>query len=128
MGGVNPTIQPAAASDRRGVTATIDLDRLRVHIDTGDHMLIKPLTEGRKPGDYGREWTWAYGGRAGTHPRDDYERAADAVVTFLTSDPALDDTARRYRVDHMGMSFEEETNEALARHRERKWRDTAPGT
>ncbi len=63
-----------------------------------------------------------------TSPRDDYEGAADAVVTFLTSDPALDDTACRYRIDHMGMSFEEETNEALARHRQQKRHDTAPGT
>src|SRR6266487_3378475 len=56
VGGVNPTIQPAAALDRRGVPATIDLDRLRVRIDTGDHTLITPVTKARKPGDYGQEW------------------------------------------------------------------------
>ncbi len=36
-------------------------------------MIIEPLTEGRKPCGYGREWTWGYGGQAGTFPRDDYE-------------------------------------------------------
>jgi len=126
VGGVNPTIQPAGALDRRGVPATIDLDRLRVRIDTGNHMLITPVTKACKPGDYGQSG----GGptaAALAHIRSTTAKARPTrLVEFLTSDPALDDTACRYRIAHMGMSFEEETNEALARHRKQKRHDAAP--
>ncbi len=46
MGGVNPTIQLAAALDRRGISVTVDLDRIRVHIHRREHMVIRPRTEG----------------------------------------------------------------------------------
>ncbi len=120
MGGVDPTIQLAAALDRRGVSVSIDFDRVRVHLREFKYIVIRPRTEGVKVHDYGREWSWTYGGEAGRHPRDDYEGAADAVEKFLRNLPALAETALLYRMDHMGMSFEEETQEALERARQKK--------
>ncbi len=55
MSGVNPTIQLAAALDRRGVTVSIDLDRVRIHLGEFKYIVIKPRTEGVKVHDYGRE-------------------------------------------------------------------------
>ncbi len=120
MGGVNPTIQLAAALDRRGVAVSIDFDRVRVHLGEFKYIVIRPRTEGVKVHDYGREWSWTYGGEAGRHPRDDYEGAANAVERFLRNLPGLAETALLYRMEHMGMSFEEETQEALDRARRKK--------
>ncbi len=120
MGGVNPTIQLAAALDRRGVTVSIDLDRVHVHIQGRERVIIQPRTEGLKTHDYGREWSWHYGGDAGRHPRDDYEGAAEAVEQFLRNMPGLAETALLYRMNHMGWSFEQETREALERAKRKK--------
>jgi hypothetical protein len=46
MGGVNPAIQLAAALDRRGIRVSLDLDRVRVHIQAQETMTIKPRTGG----------------------------------------------------------------------------------
>jgi hypothetical protein len=115
VGGVNPTIQLAAALDRRGITVSIDLDRIRVHIHGHEQMVIQPRTEGVKPHDYGREWFWKYGGDFGTHPRDDIEGMADAVLKFILDGYAFGGTTLRYRIDHMGMTFQQETQEVLDR-------------
>ncbi len=120
MGGVDPTIQLAAALDRRGVTVSIDFDRVRVHLGEFKYIVIRPRTKGVKLHDYGREWSWTYGGEAGRHARDDYEGAADAVEKFLRNLPGLAETALLYRMEHMGMSFKEETQEALDRARRKK--------
>ncbi len=120
MGGVNPTLQLAAALDRRGVTARVQYDRVRVWIENSDHMIIEPATKGRKPHEYGRYWWWEYGGNSGEHSRDDYEGAAEAVVKFLLADPALKDTRCVYRIANMGKSFQQETDALLERARRGK--------
>jgi hypothetical protein len=123
MGGVNPTIQLAAALDRRGITVSIYFDRVKVRFHGHERMVIRPRTEGVKPCDYGREWTWHYGGDAGRHPRDDYEGTADAVEQFLRKMPALAETALIYRMNHMGWTFEQETQEALEQARRKEESD-----
>jgi len=66
-------------------------------------MIIQPRTERVKPSDYGREWSWTYdGGDFRTHARNDFEGAAKAVLKFILTNHAFDDTALRYRIDHIG--------------------------
>jgi hypothetical protein len=127
VGGVNPVVQLAAALDRRGVTVSVDGDRVRVHLGGFTYIVIKPLTEGVAPHEYGREWCWQYGGGAGRHPVGDYEGAAEAIVKFLRGVPALAGSALIYRMDHMGMSWAEETQEALDRARAKQEAGGEPG-
>jgi hypothetical protein len=86
-------------------------------------MVIQPRTEAVKTHDYGREWTWHYGGDAGRHPRDDYEGAAEVVEQFLRNMPGLAETVLLYHTNHMGWSSERETQEALERARRKKESD-----
>ena len=116
MGGVNITIQLAAALDRRGVRVSIDLDRVVVHIDGRDKMVIKTQTRGE---NRWREWSWEYGQKMGEHPLNDYEGAAEAVENFLRSQPGLGETPLLYRMNHMGWTWKQEGDEILQR---------APGT
>jgi hypothetical protein len=121
MGGVNPTIQLAAALDRRGVTVSVDFENVRIHLGSyREYIVVQPRASGINVHDIGRYWFWNYGGEAGKHPRDDYEGAAEAIEKFLRSGPGLADTRLLYRMDHMGWTFEQETREALERARKSK--------
>ena len=128
MGGVNPTIQLAAALDRRGISVSVDLDRVRVHIQGREKMIIERRTSGIPVCRYGREWSWDYGGRSGTHPVSDHEGAADAIEAMLRGLPGLAGTPLRYRMDHMGQTFEQEDQESLeaARAKNAARRDSRP--
>jgi glycosidase len=115
VGGVNPAIQLAAALDRRGISVSVDLDRVIVHAGRGQRMIIRPRASGVRAHDYGRDWSWHYGDESGRHPRGDFEGAAETVETFLRDLPELADSTLLYRMDHMGWTQEEELKEALAR-------------
>jgi hypothetical protein len=118
MGGVNPTIQLAAALDRRGVTVSVDVESVRIHIGGyREYIVVQPRASGINAHDIGRYWFWNYGGEADKYPRDDYEGAADAIEKFLRNTPGLAATRLLYRMDHMGWTFEQETQEALERAR-----------
>jgi hypothetical protein len=117
MGGLNPAIQLAAALDKRGITVSIDGDRVHAHIGYRNHMIIKPCTEGVKSHQFGREWSWSHGGESGLHPRGDYDGAAQAIDKTLRSLPALEDTRLLYRMNHIGWTWAQESDEALERAR-----------
>jgi hypothetical protein len=128
MGGVNTAIQLAAALNRRGISVSLDQRGVIVHIHLQETMLISPHNRGPRPYTYGREWYWEYGGQDGRHHSGDWEGAADAVEKFLRSQPGMKDTALLYRMDHMGWTREEETQEALERARAAATaRQAAPG-
>jgi hypothetical protein len=75
----------------------------------------------RSPSPSGRHWFWRYAGRAEcSHPSDDYEGAADAIEKFLRDIPGLGDTRLLYRMNHMGWTFWQETEEILERARARR--------
>lgn len=80
-------------------------------------MVIKPRTEGVKTHQIGQEWSWSYGGESGLHPIDDYEGAAEAIEKTLRSLPALADTGLLYRMNHIGWTWAQESEEALERAR-----------
>lgn len=118
MGGVNPTIQLAAALDRRGITVSVDGERINIHLGTpGKHIVVGGWAPRVDPCDIGRYWFWDYAGTAGQHPRDDFEGAADAIEKFLRHIPGLGDTRLLYRMDHMGWTGEQEIGEILQRGR-----------
>jgi hypothetical protein len=118
MGGVNPTIQLAAALDRRGVTVSVDVDSVRIHLGSyREYIVVQPRASGMQVHNIGRYWFWDYGGEADKYPRDDYEGAADAIEKFLRNTPVLAASRLLYRMDHMGWTFEQETQEALERAR-----------
>jgi hypothetical protein len=114
MGGVDPALQLAAALDRRGITASTDLDRVRVHLGGyREYIVIRSWAPRINTHDIGRYWFWDYLGDIGQHPNDDYEGAADAIEKFLRDIPGLADTRLLYRMDHIGWTREQEEEELL---------------
>lgn len=128
MGGVNPMIQLVAALDRRGMTVSIDVDRVLIHLGGyREYLLIQPRSDAVPITEWGHNWFWRYGGRAEcSHPRDDYEGAADAIEKFLRDIQGLADTRLLYRMNHMGWTFEQEGEEILERGRQAR-RDPGDG-
>jgi hypothetical protein len=123
MGGVNPTIQLAAALDQRGVTVSLDGDRVLIHLGTyRKYIVVEPRSDAVPATEWGRHWFWRCAGRAEcSHPSDDdYEGAADAIEKFLRDIPGLGDTRLLYRMNHMGWTFWQETEEILERGRARR--------
>jgi len=119
MGGVNPVIQLAAALDRRGITVSIDGDRVHVHIGPRERMAIRRRAEGIPSHQLGREWSWQHGAQAGCHPVTDYEGAADAVEKALRGMPDLAGTSLLHRMDHLGWTWEQESGKHCGRHEPR---------
>jgi hypothetical protein len=118
LGGVNPTIQLAAVLDRRGITVSVDGERINIHLGTPrKYIVIQGWAPRVDPCDIGRYWFWDYAGKAGQHPRDDYEGTADAIEKFIRDDPGLADTRLIYRMNHMGWTQEQEMKEILERGR-----------
>lgn len=112
MGSVNPTLQLAAALDRRGITTLLNQGQLAVRIGRDSSpMPIKPAILGEP------RWTWTYCAKDGSHPCDDYEGTAETIEKFLRDIPALADTELLYRMDHMGWTMQQEGDELLQRAR-----------
>ena len=121
MSGVNPAIQLAAALDRRGISVSVDGERINIHLGTPrNYIVVQGWAPRVYPCDIGRYWFWDHAGKAGSHPRDDFEGAADAIEKFIRDDPGLADTRLLYRMDHIGWTGEQETEEILARGRARR--------
>ncbi len=100
MRGANPVIQLAAALDRRGVTVSIYWEWVYVWLRDHERMVIKPST--RVPGhEIGRMWAWEHNGNYWSHPREDWEGAAEIVADYIGEDRAFVATAARLRVDRM---------------------------
>jgi hypothetical protein len=120
MGGVNPEIQLAAALDRRGITVSVDLDRINIHLGGyREYIVVGGWAPRVETHDIGRYWFWDYVGKAGKHPRDDFEGAADAIEKFLRDIPGLADTRLLYRMNHMGWTWRQEEDEILERGRKK---------
>lgn len=121
-GRVNPTIQLAAALDRPGVTVSLDGARVLIHLGTyRKYIVVEPRSDAVPVTEWGRHRFWHYAGRAEcSHPSDDYEGAADAIEKFLRDIPGLGDTRLLYRMNHMGWTFRQETEEILERARARR--------
>jgi hypothetical protein len=118
MAGMNRAIQLAAALDRRGVTVSVDLDRVRIHLGGYREYIVVQGHESRvKIHDIGRNWFWDYLGEAGQHSVDDYEGAADAIEKFLRDIPGLAGSHLLYRMNHIGWNCEQEEDEILERTR-----------
>jgi hypothetical protein len=120
VGGVNPAIQLAAALDRRGISVSLDYEWVVIHIQGQERIVVGRRTEGVKPYQIGREWAWSYADEWGVHPVKDYEGAAEAIEEMLRSIPSLAETALLWRMDFMGLSFEQESQARLERLRARK--------
>jgi hypothetical protein len=120
MGGVNPTLQLAAALDRRGITASVEDDRVFIHLGRlREYIVVEGWSDAVPVTEWGRHWFWHYAGRAEcSHRSDDYEGAADAIGKFLRDIPGLEDTRLLYRMNHMGWTFRQETEELLERGRQ----------
>jgi hypothetical protein len=119
MGGVNPVLQLAAALDRRGVTASVESNRVFIHLGKPRQYIEVQAHSGAVPcTEWGRHWFWRYAGQAEcSHPSDDYEGAADAIEKFLRDIPGLADTRLLYRMNHIGWTGEQEAEEILERGR-----------
>lgn len=118
MGGVNPAIQLAAALDRRGVTVSIDHDRVRIHLGGyREYIVIQGFASRAKIHDTGRNWYWDHLVETGQHPVDDYEGAADAIEKFLRDIPGLAGSHLLYRMNHIGWNCEQEEDEILGQTR-----------
>lgn len=110
MGDVNHKLQLAAALDRRGITATVEWQQVIVRIGSNlKSMTIRYAVHGPL------RWVWSYLGRDGTYPGGDFEGAAEAIEAFLRALPGMAGTELLYRMDHIGMTWRQETEEALAR-------------
>jgi hypothetical protein len=122
MGGVNQALQLAAALDRRGVSVHVDGERVFIHLgQLRKYIAVEPRSDSVPVTEWGRHWFWHYAGRAEcSHPSDDYEGAADAIEKFLRDIPGLEGTRLLYRMDHMGWTFQQETEEILERGRVRR--------
>lgn len=120
MGGVNPTLQLAAALDRRGVTASVDGQRVFIHLGKlRQYIVVEAHSDAVPVTEWGRHWFWRYAGRAEcSHPSDDYEGAADAIEKFLRDIPGLEDTRLLHRMNHIGWTGEQEIEEILERGRQ----------
>ena len=111
MGGVDYWLQLAAALDRRGITVKIDVNQVIVRVGAGNAPMIIGYDNHLHP----QRWHWAYHGRDGTHPIGDFDGAAQAVEEFLRAQPGLAGTELLHRMNRMGMTFQQETEEILAR-------------
>ena len=111
MGGVDHWLQLAAALDRRGITVTVEVNQVIVRIGAGN----APMRIGYDNHLHPRRWRWSYLGREGSHPMGDFDGAAQAVEEFLRAQPGLAGTELLLRMNRMGMTFQQETEEILAR-------------
>ena len=122
--GVDYWLQLAAALDRRGITVKIDVNQVIVRIGRDN----APITIGYDNHLHPERWHWSYLGRDGTHPIGDFDGAAQAVEEFLRATPGLAGTELLHRMNHMGMTFQQETDEILARAKANGYTPGSPAT
>jgi hypothetical protein len=66
-------------------------ESVHVWVQGSDYIVIKRA-------EFGRMWSWEYGGKSGAYAIEDYEATAEAMAKFIVEEPSLATTAAWFRL------------------------------